>query len=311
MSMLGGTQAEGLENNIGIAIRDIGIPPRPSVLVEIDAEMTKDEPDFSHLAKVISSDVALSAALLRTTNSPFFGLDKKVRSVPEALLVLGLKLTIQTIAGLSLRKTFERSPHLERFWDESGTTARVSGWLAKRLRKCCWIRPEDAYTFGLFHDCGIPILMAPFPEYRSVLSAANAEKERRFTDVEDSLVGANHAEMGAMLAESWSLPHEIVEAIRHHHHLDLLVANLTQGGHGSHEGHAGHAGHAGHEAAIAIPLIAMVQLAEHLIYRRIGSGNTHEWAKIADVASKVLNIDEARIAELYEECHEPMAGFFD
>lgn len=283
-----------LEDNIGIAIRDIGIPPRPSVLTDIEAEMLQDEPDFSYLAKVISADVALSAALLKTTNSPYFGLDKKVRSVPEALLVLGLNLTIRTIAGISLRKTFERTPHMERYWDESGTTARVSGWLAKRLRKCCWVRPEDAYTFGLFHDCGIPVIMSPFPQYRSVLSQANAEKSERFTDVENRLIGTNHADMGAMLAETWSLPAEMVEAIRHHHHLDLLVDKRLPDA-----------------SAMTIPLIAFVQLAEHLIYRRTGTGNTFEWDKIAEIAKRILSIDDAQINELFEECHEPMAGFFD
>lgn len=283
-----------LEENIGIAIRDIGIPPRPTVLNEIDSEMRKDEPDFTHLAKVISADVALSAALLRTTNSPFFGLDKKVRSVPEALLLLGLNLTIRTIAGISLRKTFERAPHMERFWDESGTTARVSGWLAKRLRKCCWVRPEDAYTFGLFHDCGIPVIMSPFPQYRSVLAQANAERTERFTDIENRLIGTSHADMGAMLAESWSLPPEIVEAIRYHHHLDLLVGGKLP-----------------NVSTMSIPLIAIVQLAEHLIYKRTGSGNTFEWDKIAEIAMRVLSIDEIKINELFEECHEPMAGFFD
>lgn len=283
-----------LEENIGIAIRDIGIPPRPTVLTEVESEMTKDNPDFSYLAKVISADVALSAALLKTTNAPYFGLDKKVRSVPEALLVLGLNLTIRTIAGIELRKTFERTPHMERFWDESGTSARVSGWLAKRLRRCCWVRPEDAYTFGLFHDCGIPVIMSPFPQYRSILAQANAEKTERFTDVENRLIGTNHAEMGAMLAESWSLPAEIIEAIRYHHRLDLLV----EGDHPD-------------ASAISIPLIAITQLAEHLIYRRIGSGNTFEWEKVAKIAQRILNIDEAKIEELFEECHEPMSGFFD
>ena len=70
---------KNLEEHIIIAIRDIGIPPRPTVLSEIESEMAKDEPDFTHLAKIISADVALSAGLLKTVNSPYYGLDKKVR----------------------------------------------------------------------------------------------------------------------------------------------------------------------------------------------------------------------------------------
>lgn len=286
-----GDEESNIENRIGIAIRDIGIPPRPTVLLEIDQEMSKDEPDFSYLAKILSADVALSAALLKTTNSPFFGFDKKIRSVPEAMLVLGLKLVVRTIASISLRKAFEHIPDMERFWDESGTTARVSGWLAKRLRKCCWVRPEDAYTFGLFRDCGIPVLMSPFPEYRSVLSKANAEPVARFTDVENQMISVNHAEMGALLAASWLLPNEIVEAIRYHHDLDVLVGQEDPD-----------------RPAIAVPLVAITLLAEHLIHERTGMGKSFEWQKVAGAATTILNIDAARISELFEECHEAMAG---
>ena len=283
-----------LEKSIGIAIRDIGIPPRPSVLIEIETEMRKDEPDFSHLAKIISADVALSAGLLKTCNSPFYGLDKKVRSVPEALLVLGLNLTIRTVAGVALRKAFERAPQLERFWDESGATARVSGWLARRLCKCCWVRPEDAYTFGLFHDCGIPILLSPFPQYRTVLAEANSDRTRKFTDIEDQLLGCNHADMGALLAETWSLPPEIVDAVRHHHNLTALVDGTIPTA-----------------SSIVPPLIAITQLAEYLIYTRTGAGATFEWEKASVAVMKVLSIDESKIAELYEECHEPISGLYD
>lgn len=286
--------SSSFEENKGFALGDIGIPPRPSVLTEIESEMAKDAPDFTRLAKIISADTALSAALLRTANSPYFGLAKQVQSVPEDLLVFGPNLTIRTIAGILLRKTFERTPHLERYWDESGTTARVSGWLAKHLRKHCWIRPEEAYTFGLLHDCGIPVIMSPFPHYRSVLAQANAEMSERFTDIETSLIGTNHADMGAMLAESWSLPGEIVEAIRYHHHLDLLAGGKLP-----------------EVSAIAVPLIAITHLAEHLIYKRTGSGNTFEWNKVAEIAKRTLNIDDSKIDQLFKECHEPMAGFFD
>jgi len=285
---------KNLEEHIIIAIRDIGIPPRPTVLSEIESEMAKDEPDFTHLAKIISADVALSAGLLKTVNSPYYGLDKKVRSVPEALLLLGLNLTIKTIAGISLQKVFKDSPHLERYWDESGTTARVSGWLAKRLRKTCSVRPEDAYTYGLFHDCGIPVIMSPFPQYRHVLAVANAEKSERFTEVENRLIGANHADMGAMLAEFWALPSEISEAIKHHHDLDRLVGELSP-----------------YTSAMVTTLVAMTHLAEFLIYKRVNASASFEWEKISDIAKQILKIDDAKIDELFQDCHEPMAGFFD
>jgi HD-like signal output (HDOD) protein len=118
-----------------LEMRDIGIPPRPAILSEIDREMEKDEPDFGALAKLIGSDVALAAGLIKTTNSPFFGFNKKVRTVHEAMLVLGLKVVIRTIAGLALKNLFPYVPSLERFWDASANTAQASGWLAQRLKR--------------------------------------------------------------------------------------------------------------------------------------------------------------------------------
>lgn len=282
-----------VRKEIAIAIRDNGIPPRPTALIEIDKEMAKDEPDFSHLARIITADVSLAAAMLKTANSPFFGLDKKVRSVPEALLMLGLKLTIQTIASIELRKAFKDVPQLDRFWDESGTTARVAGWLAIQLRPRCWIRSEDAYTFALFHDCGIPILLRPFPEYRNVLGKANTSRDKRFTDIEDDALGTNHAEMGANLAASWLLPSEIIEGIRNHHKLDSLADKDVAD-----------------PLLTALPLIAITHFAEHLIYMRTGMDKTFEWAKTAEAAMRILNITEAQIPDLFDRCHEPMAGYF-
>jgi HD-like signal output (HDOD) protein len=280
-----------IETRMGQAIRDIGIPPRPTILAAIDQEMRKEEPDFSHLAKMLGADVALAAALLKTTNSPFFGFDKKVRSVHEALLVLGLRLVMRTIAGISLKKAFKHLPDMERFWDASASTARVAGWVARQLRRHCKIRAEDAYTFALFRDCGIPVLMSPFPEYRAVLARANAERELCFTDVEDAMISMNHADVGASLAESWLLPTDIVHAIRHHHSPNRLLAP-------EHE----------QLPKEVLGLIVIAQLAEHLLYEKTGMSRTFEWEKIAALGKSVLAIGDLDIAELLSECHEAISG---
>jgi HD-like signal output (HDOD) protein len=160
------------------SLKDIGIPPRPAILQRISDEMLKDEPDFRRLANIIGADVSLAAGLIKTANSPFFGSRNRVRSVNEALVMLGLDVASRAIAGLILRKVFPASLHLERFWDASARIARLSGWLAKRVGHNK-LRQDDAYTFGLFRDCGIPVLLMRFPGYNKVLAAANAEAAAR------------------------------------------------------------------------------------------------------------------------------------
>ena len=61
------------------SILDIGIPPCPAILNRFIAEARQDEPHYSRLANIIGTDVAVAASLIKTANSPFFGMRQRVR----------------------------------------------------------------------------------------------------------------------------------------------------------------------------------------------------------------------------------------
>ena len=210
-----------VDNLVERSIIDLGIPPCPAILDRFMAEMGKDEPDYKRLVNIIVADVGISAGLIKTANSPYFGLRERVRSGGEALVMLGLKATSHAIAGIILRKSFPNVPNMERFWDASARTSRLSGWLAQRL-DIRGLHAEDAYTFGLFRDCGIPVLLGRFKNYQAVLDRANKESERSFTEIEDAEMPTSHTMVGCLLAQSWWLPEEICLAIRNHHDVAAL-----------------------------------------------------------------------------------------
>lgn len=79
-----------------------------------------------------------------------------------------------------------------------------------------------AFLHGLFRDCGIPVLMQKFPDYRQTLQIANAEKDRLFTEIEDERYSTNHATVGYLLARSWGVADEICQAILNHHDMSVL-----------------------------------------------------------------------------------------
>lgn len=274
-----------LSDQIRIEVRQIGIPPRPSILAEIEREFLKEETDYLRLADVIGSDVGITAGLIKVANSASFGMRKKVRTVRECLLVLGMHQVVQIVAALSLEKAFGHAPQLTRFWDASAKNARISAWLATRLRGKCGLRPEDAYTFGLFRDCGIPLLLIPFPEYKDVLTKANAEATEAFTSVEDQLMGVNHASLGAELAESWLLAEEFVAAIRYCYQL----AWSSQPD-------------APHVPPISWTLIAVSHLSEHLIQLKTGLAQNHEWEKAGETVMQLLNLTSSELKTIEAEC---------
>jgi len=264
------------------SFKDIGIPPRPLILDRISREMLKEEPDYKRLTNVIGADVSLSASLIKTANSPYFGFRNRVRSINEALMMLGLDVASRAIAGIILRKVFANSPHLERFWDASARIARLSGWLAQYVGNNK-LRADDAYTFGLFRDCGIPVLLIRFPGYQKILTQANAEDQLSFTAVENSQLPTNHAMVGCLLAQSWWLPEETCLAIRHHHDAAIIET-----------------------PAVTPPLssrhlIAVAQLAEHLLQRHTGLSHTHEWPKLGAACLRLLNIDEDEVDGIFAE----------
>lgn len=274
--------AQPLREQLEISVRSIGIPPRPAVLAEVDAEMRRDDPDYRRINEIIGADVGLAAAVIKVANSAYFGMGRHVRNVPDALLVLGLRLTVHTIAGIILQRVFPNVPSLEDFWDSSARRARVSRWLAQQLRKRVSVHPDDAYTCGLFQDCGIPLIMGPFPDYAAVLTAANADAERCFTDIEDEAMAINHATFGAELAEEWGLPPEACQAIRHHHDRNAIAG-------------------AGGLPQPARELIGLGHLADHLIESQRGRITSHEWDKLGSAVLGLFALDAEGLDDLRRE----------
>lgn len=276
-------RASTLEDKIEHSLRDLGIPPRPVILDQINNEMAQAEPNFKHLADLVTADVALSAGLLRTANSPYFGFETRARTVMQALLMLGLETASRAIAGLILRRVFPPLPAIERFWDGSARVARTSGWLARKLGIHDNVRADDAYTYGLFRDCGIPILMRKVPGYVEVLTAANADLTQSFTAIEQERCPTNHALVGSLMTQSWLLPRDLVDAIRHHHDA-VTLGSVPQG-----------------LNPAAARMVALAQLAEHLVQRATGMSKTREWEKLGGVCMGLLNIDGRVVEELAAE----------
>jgi HD-like signal output (HDOD) protein len=196
-------------------VASIHIPPRPSLLVDLQCELDRTEPNLKQIAHVVEKDTALSGAFLKTVNSAVFRCARKVETVEDALARLGLNQTSLLAGGFLARRSFgDGSQALESFWEKSTLRSTAMAFLARELRA---VSADLARCFGLFADLGIPILMERFSAYTRTLALAQTSTTRPFTEVEDEWHRTNHATIGAVLARNWKLPDDVVDAIALHH----------------------------------------------------------------------------------------------
>ena len=204
---------------------NIRIPPRPSILVDLMAERNKPDPDLTKIARIVSRDVVLSAAMLKTVNSPFFGLRRKIDSIEQAVMAMGSNNVFNILTGLVMRNMNDgKSAQLNRFWDTAENTAFIAALISQRIPG---ISRDIAYTVGLFHDCGIPLMMARFPDYMETLKLTSTSFDKTFTEVEDERHSTNHATIGYLLAKNWNLSEIIALTILHHHNLEIFSSQET------------------------------------------------------------------------------------
>ncbi|MCU1718465.1 HDOD domain-containing protein [Pseudomonas sp. 5P_3.1_Bac2] len=266
------------------------MPPQPQIMVDLQMEQVMPSPDLKAIAKLISQDPGLAGALLKLVNSPSFGLSNRIASIQQAVNLLGCNTVINLINAQSIRGelTDEAIVTLNRFWDSAQDVAVACLILAKHIG---YHSPDEAYTLGLFHNCGIPLMIKRFPNYMSVLEQAYAEAgdECRVVDTENRLLNTNHAVVGYYTAKSWRLPLHLCEAIASHHNALAIFADES-----------------GRDAQLKT-LLAILKMAEHVCssHRVLGAQQQdHEWLCIEQFVLEYVGLSEYDFENLRESIRD-------
>jgi len=199
----------------------VRIPACPAIVTEVMREAQRDEPSIRALTRILASDVGMSAMAVKLANSPMFGSTAPVRSVQQAVNRLGIRNILSVVIAVALRNSDTSLPAelMESFWSRASALALAAGVLA---RKHVGISPESAYTYALFQDAAVPVLMANFPDYAALYAAA-ADRGAPFIEEEQAYFRCDHAIAGWLLARNWGLPATIAAAIRYHHDPELYI----------------------------------------------------------------------------------------
>ena len=212
------------QEQIQKVLQGISIPPQPQIMVDLQMEQLQPDCSLQNIAKLICQDVGLSGSVLKTVNSPFFNLTNTITSVQQAVNLLGVNTVINLVNANSIRGALsdEDIIALGRFWDNALEIAQAAAAISKQVG---YPYADEAYTLGLFHNTGIPLLMSRNSNYADVIVKAYACDYRRITETENELISTNHAVVGYYVAKSWNLPKYLCEAIHEHHHVNKVLAD--------------------------------------------------------------------------------------
>ena len=197
------------------------LPSLPAVVMELLSGIGQSNPDINQLSAIVSKDQALSAKALRLANSSFYGMQRKVTTMSQAVSILGMNSLRALVTAAAVIGRFPAKNQtgfdFQGFWQHSIATAVCARLIAKRVD----INPESAFMAGLLHDIGRLVLITGFPDQYATAINYRAQHDCTMLQAERQTLSCDHATVGHALAEHWRFPPAIQMAVAGHHAPDM------------------------------------------------------------------------------------------
>ena len=195
------------------------IEPVPQVVHQL-MELA-DDPDvpISEITDLILYEPVVTANLLKLANSAAFGLKRKVDSLHDAVVLMGLKQVIQLVLLGSTTKPMKaahRGYDLEegRLWKQSVSCALIASAIADALES-----PDRniIFTAALLKDIGVIVLDRYMEPAATQIRTVIATEGIPLIEAERRVVGIDHAHLGGRIAANWHFSESLAGIIEQHH----------------------------------------------------------------------------------------------
>jgi diguanylate cyclase (GGDEF)-like protein len=206
-----------LDSKLELRLRKCStLPTLSAVAIEVLQRCRDEDLDFNEIARIIGRDPALSIKVLKMANSPLFGLRYEVRTIGQALGILGLNSVRTLVLSFSLVRDSaqERNGPLAACWKRSVISSIAARELCALQNKAL---QEEAYLAGLLQDVGIMALARAFSGQYEQLHLQPDLTHDGLRAAEQAVFGADHAEVGAWLLERWGVSAQIAQLVKHSH----------------------------------------------------------------------------------------------
>ena len=191
-----------------------GLPILPPIVQRLNRMIEDEKTSIHQIADLIEKDQVITTKILRLANSAFYGFPKKVSTVQNALMLLGINIVKVLIITSSIFDIIYKED--VNLWEHSIGVAACSKILAEKLELK---EPQEVATAGLLHDLGKIVEKVSFKEdYKKILELVQNNKDP--LKAEKEILGIDHAEIGSFLMRIWNIPDRLIEAVDAHHELE-------------------------------------------------------------------------------------------
>ncbi len=210
-----------MKEEIDKVLNDLNkLPPMSTVVIKVMTLLQNPAVSIKELATEISKDPAITASIIRLSNSAYYRSSKPIRTVDESLMTLGTKTVKEIILLSATKKILNKDLQAyqldaDAMWLHSLIVADLSAKIA--ITKKTNIMKDLAFTSGLLHDIGKVILAQFFPSKMIQIKDELKKGERTFTEIEKEILGYSHEEVGMKALEAWNFPEELKEVVAYHH----------------------------------------------------------------------------------------------
>jgi HD-like signal output (HDOD) protein len=192
------------------------LPPMPTVAGRAISLIENPDCTASELTKILSTDAALAARVLKIANSAMFARQREITTLSQAVMVIGFKSLKGVIVAATLRQFQKKfGPTEKLIWEGSMCSGMAAAAIAKQLKKKY---AEEVFLLGLLHNLGqIVLLFQPNTalDYKKVFESIK-ESGGDYNTVEQELLGFSHPLIGALVAKKWNFSSDTCQVILHY-----------------------------------------------------------------------------------------------
>ena len=195
------------------------LPASPAIISAVMGLTSDLDSNVADISRVLASDQSLTAKVLKLSNSSFYGRSKEVKSLQEAILILGFFTVRSIVIATSTHRLYSTSraeAPQSKLWRHTLSTAIASRQIAEHLGH---VAKEEIFIGALLHDIGkLVMIQHLYDEYADVIASVEG-RHRAFVEAETEQLGFTHCDVAGILLEKWSFPSSLTDAIRTHHNL--------------------------------------------------------------------------------------------